>query len=60
MENEENIIETNKRIRGLMREHHFESGGRLDEWRGRSNVEVDRRKESRRRQCREKVRRDDE
>jgi hypothetical protein len=59
MENEE-VVEFNKRIRGIMRLEHFQAGSRLDEWRGQHNVEVDKKKESSRKHCRKRNYRDDE
>jgi len=53
------ILETNRRLRGLQREEHFAQGLGQESWRGRHNVYVDRRKDRSRRMCREKVRYDE-
>lgn len=43
-----------RRVRGIQREEHFLNGGTLEEWRGKSNIEVDRKKEMDKKRCREK------
>jgi 3-deoxy-D-arabino-heptulosonate 7-phosphate (DAHP) synthase len=60
MENHfEEIIEANRRLRGIMREEHFSEGRGQENWRGRTDIYVDRKKESSRYRCREKVRCDE-
>jgi len=44
--------ETARRLRGLDRAAHFSAGGTLEGWRGVHLVEIDRKKEERRLQCR--------
>ena len=46
--------------RTIARAAHFESGGTLEGWRGRHDVQVDRRREASRRACRTPFEREDE
>jgi hypothetical protein len=39
-------------LRGFNRAAHFEAGGTLEAWRGRSDIRPDKRKDSNRRACR--------
>jgi hypothetical protein len=41
-----------RHLRGLDRMAHFEAGGSLEDWRGRHQIYVDRRREANKRMCR--------
>lgn len=49
------MMETNKRLRGIEREEHFNSGRSLEDWRGITRIQTDKVKEQMRRACRKKV-----
>lgn len=48
----EEIVETNKRLRGIQRQEHFAEGRTLEDWRGITRIQLDKRKEASRRACR--------
>ena len=50
----EESLRANKAVMGLLRKEHFESGGDLAAWRGRSNVYTDRKKQKDKHACRKK------
>ena len=49
------IIETNKRLRGIQREEHFAEGRSLEDWRGITRIQTDKVKEQMKRACRRHV-----
>ena len=46
---------SHKGAMGEIRKAHFEAGGTLAGWRGRSSVQTDRRKQANKRACRKRV-----
>jgi hypothetical protein len=46
------ILQTNRAVMASARRCHFESGGDLASWRGRSNVYVDQKKQKNKHACR--------
>lgn len=52
MRPERKRIDALKRIRGQERKMHFEGGGTVSQWRGKSWTNTDRRKEASRKACR--------
>ena len=48
------------KVRGLFRKRHFESGGTLEQWRGRNKIQPDVKKDNLRKKCRENISHDDE
>ncbi len=47
-------LQNQRAVMGLLRKSHFEAGGDLASWRGRSNVYIDRKKKNNKYACRKR------
>ena len=55
MKRQNHMLDASRAIRGIERRQHFEAGGTLAAWRGRSKCAIDRKKKNNKNMCRRRV-----